>query len=48
MKKISISLYEKIGFRHVTLEPGTYQRADVKMLIDGLPIAIKKLSYTNK
>jgi ribosomal protein S18 acetylase RimI-like enzyme len=30
----AISLYEKIGFRHIHVEPGTYKRADVKMVID--------------
>jgi GNAT superfamily N-acetyltransferase len=30
----AIKLYEKIGFRHVTVEPGTYKRADIKMVID--------------
>jgi ribosomal protein S18 acetylase RimI-like enzyme len=30
----AIRLYEKIGFRHIDVEPGTYKRADVKMVID--------------
>jgi ribosomal protein S18 acetylase RimI-like enzyme len=30
----AITLYEKIGFRHIPVEPGTYKRADVKMMID--------------
>jgi len=30
----AIKLYEKIGFRHIPVEPGTYQRANVKMIID--------------
>jgi ribosomal protein S18 acetylase RimI-like enzyme len=30
----AIRLYEKIGFRHIHVEPGTYKRADVKMVID--------------
>jgi GNAT superfamily N-acetyltransferase len=30
----AITLYEKIGFRHIHVEPGTYKRADVKMVID--------------
>ena len=27
----AISLYRKLGFEEVPLEPGTYQRADIKM-----------------
>ncbi len=27
----AIALYEKLGFRHVQLEPGVYKRSDVKM-----------------
>lgn len=34
MLKPAITLYEKIGFRHIQVEPGTYKRADVKMVID--------------
>jgi GNAT superfamily N-acetyltransferase len=34
MLKPAIRLYEKIGFRHIYVEPGTYKRADVKMVID--------------
>ncbi len=30
----AINLYEKIGFRHVEVEKGVYQRANVKMVID--------------
>ena len=30
----AIKLYEKIGFRHVPVEPGVYKRANVKMVID--------------
>lgn len=30
----AVKLYEKIGFRHVTVEPGVYERANVKMVID--------------
>lgn len=30
----AIKLYEKIGFQHVAVEPGVYQRANVKMIID--------------
>ncbi len=30
----AIKLYEKVGFRHIPVEPGTYQRANVKMVID--------------
>lgn len=29
----AIKLYEKIGFRHVDVEPGVYKRANVKMVI---------------
>jgi ribosomal protein S18 acetylase RimI-like enzyme len=32
--KPAISLYEKLGFKQVPLEPGTYERADVKMELD--------------
>ncbi len=34
MLKPAITLYEKIGFRHIHVEPGTYKRADVKMVIE--------------
>ena len=27
-------MYEKIGFRHLKVEPGIYKRANVKMMID--------------
>jgi ribosomal protein S18 acetylase RimI-like enzyme len=30
----AIKLYEKIGFRHIEVEQGVYQRANVKMEID--------------
>ncbi|MES1217292.1 MAG: GNAT family N-acetyltransferase [Bacteroidota bacterium] len=30
----AIKLYEKIGFRHLEVEPGVYERANVKMTID--------------
>lgn len=30
----AIKLYEKIGFEHVVLEQGVYERANVKMIID--------------
>ncbi len=30
----AIRLYEKTGFRHIKVEPGTYKRADVKMMMD--------------
>lgn len=30
----AIKLYEKIGFRHLEVEPGVYKRANVKMTID--------------
>src|SRR5688572_4906064 len=30
----AIKLYEKVGFRHIPVEPGTYKRANVKMIID--------------
>jgi len=36
----AIKLYEKVGFRHIPVEPGTYQRANVKMVID-IEAAIK-------
>ena len=36
----AIKLYEKVGFRHIPVEPGTYQRANVKMVI-GIETAIK-------
>jgi ribosomal protein S18 acetylase RimI-like enzyme len=29
----AIKLYEKIGFRHLEVEPGVYKRANVKMVI---------------
>src|SRR4051812_46670682 len=30
----AIKLYEKIGFKHLQVEPGVYKRANVKMIID--------------
>lgn len=30
----AVKLYEKIGFRHVQVEAGVYERADVKMIMD--------------
>ena len=30
----AIKLYEKIGFKHLTVEPGVYERANVKMEIE--------------
>ena len=27
-------MYEKIGFRHLKVEPGVYKRANIKMMID--------------
>jgi len=30
----AIRLYEKVGFEHIPVEPGTYKRANVKMIID--------------
>jgi ribosomal protein S18 acetylase RimI-like enzyme len=30
----AIKLYEKVGFRHMPVEPGAYKRANVKMIID--------------
>ena len=30
----AIMMYEKIGFRHLKVEPGAYKRANVKMMID--------------
>lgn len=29
--KNAIGIYEKMGFKHLTVEPGVYKRADVKM-----------------
>jgi len=36
----AIKLYEKIGFRHLEVEPGVYKRANVKMEI-GIDEAVK-------
>jgi ribosomal protein S18 acetylase RimI-like enzyme len=36
----AIKLYEKIGFRHLEVEPGVYKRANVKMEI-GIEEAVK-------
>jgi len=30
----AIKLYEKLGFEHVAVEPGVYERANVKMIIN--------------
>jgi ribosomal protein S18 acetylase RimI-like enzyme len=30
----AVKLYEKIGFRHLEVEAGVYERADVKMIMD--------------
>jgi ribosomal protein S18 acetylase RimI-like enzyme len=30
----AIIMYEKIGFKHIDVEPGVYKRANVKMVID--------------
>jgi ribosomal protein S18 acetylase RimI-like enzyme len=30
----AIKLYEKLGFSHVEVEKGVYERANVKMIID--------------
>ena len=30
----AILMYEKIGFRHLKVEPGVYKRANIKMMID--------------
>ncbi len=30
----AVKMYEKIGFRHVEVEKGVYERANVKMVID--------------
>lgn len=38
----AIKLYEKIGFRHVEVEQGVYQRANVKMVIDVAEVGKKK------
>ena len=38
----AIKLYEKIGFRHVEVEQGVYQRANVKMVIDVSEVGKKK------
>ncbi|MFN4313588.1 MAG: GNAT family N-acetyltransferase [Chitinophagaceae bacterium] len=40
----AIILYEQIGFRHVSVEPGVYERANVKMVIDAS--AMKHISAT--
>jgi ribosomal protein S18 acetylase RimI-like enzyme len=42
----AVKLYEKIGFRHVPVEPGVYERANVKMVID-VEEAIKRRSSIN-
>ncbi|MBC7535420.1 MAG: GNAT family N-acetyltransferase [Ferruginibacter sp.] len=30
----AIKLYEKLGFKHLAVEPGVYKRANVKMMIE--------------
>jgi len=30
----AIKMYEKIGFKHLEVEPGVYKRANIKMIID--------------
>jgi ribosomal protein S18 acetylase RimI-like enzyme len=43
----AIKLYEKIGFRHLEVEPGVYKRANVKMEIE-IDEAVKAaLQYRN-
>ncbi len=32
-QKAAIALYEKLGFKHLPVEPGVYERADIKMTI---------------
>ncbi|HEY0068098.1 MAG TPA: GNAT family N-acetyltransferase [Flavisolibacter sp.] len=41
----AILLYKKLGFRQVPLEPGVYQRADVKMEID---LPVKTMEYEHQ
>lgn len=43
----AIKLYEKIGFRHVKVEPGVYKRANVKMVID-IETAIRSATEYDK
>lgn len=33
LNRDAIRLYERLGFRHVSVEPGVYKRANVKMVI---------------
>jgi ribosomal protein S18 acetylase RimI-like enzyme len=40
----AIKLYEKIGFHHVPVEPGVYERANVKMVID-IPEVINRKGF---
>ena len=39
----AIKLYEKLGFRHVEVEPGVYERANIKMII-GIDDAIRSVA----
>jgi ribosomal protein S18 acetylase RimI-like enzyme len=43
----AIKLYEKIGFRHLEVEPGVYKRANVKMEI-GIEEAVNAAKNYNK
>src|SRR5690242_2984919 len=43
----AIKLYEKIGFRHLEVEPGVYKRANVKMEIDIDEAVEAALQYRN-
>lgn len=38
----AIKLYEKIGFQHVEVEAGVYERANVKMIID-IEVAVERV-----
>jgi ribosomal protein S18 acetylase RimI-like enzyme len=44
LQQAAINLYEKLGFRHLEVEPGVYKRANVKMIID-LKKVLKPLNY---
>lgn len=41
----AILLYKKLGFRQVPLEPGVYERADVKMELD---LPVKTMEYEDQ
>ncbi len=43
----AIKLYEKIGFRHVNVEAGVYERANVKMVIGIEKAVAGALQYKN-